>query len=241
MQGMTDGEDGALLIATTGAVMRPAAEKAEVVYPFPAARQGFRVLRMLRDRDGGLWVGPAGRGIVHIHQGRTDVFSQLDGLSGDDIYDLFEDREGNIWVGTINGLDRFRELPVVTYSRNQGLSEIPWAGLIAPRDGSIWFATLNGLNRLNQAQVTVYSRHRAGAGVREIADSGLPEEGVGSLFQDSRGRIWVSTLTGIGYMEKNRFIPTCGSRRVRGLPHRGHLGESVDRQPRPRSLPIVAT
>jgi ligand-binding sensor domain-containing protein/signal transduction histidine kinase len=208
MQGMTDGEDGALLIATTGAVMRLAEGKAEVVYPFPTARQGFRVLRMLRDRDGGLWVGPAGRGIVHIHQGRTDVFSQLDGLSGDDIYDLFEDLEGNIWVGTINGLDRFRELPVVTYSRNQGLSEIPWAGLIATREGSVWFATLNGLNRLNHAQVTAYGRHRARAGVREIADSGLPEEGVGSLFQDSRGRIWVSTLTGIGYMEKNRFIAT---------------------------------
>ncbi len=205
---MTDGEDGALLIATTAAVMRLADGKAEVAYRFPAARPGFRVLRMLRDRDGGLWVAPAGRGIVHIHQGRTDVFSQLDGLSGDDIFDLFEDREGNIWVGTINGLDRFRELPVVTYSRNQGLSEIPWAGLIATREGSVWFATLNGLNRLNQAQVTVYRQHRASAGVREIAGSGLPDEGVGSLFQDSRGRIWVSTLTGIGYMEKNRFIRT---------------------------------
>jgi signal transduction histidine kinase/ligand-binding sensor domain-containing protein len=206
MQGMTNAEDGALLIATTGAVMRLADGKAEVVYRFPAARPGFRVLRMLRDRDGGLWVGPAGRGIVHIHQGRTDVFSQLDGLSGDDIYDLFEDREGNIWVATINGLDRFRELPVVTYSSNQGLSEIPWAGLIATKEGSVWFATLNGLNRLNQAQVTVYGRRRARAGVREIADSGLPDEGVGSLFQDSRGRIWVSTLTGIGYMEHDRFI-----------------------------------
>jgi signal transduction histidine kinase/ligand-binding sensor domain-containing protein len=208
MQGMTNAEDGALLIATTGAVMRLADGKAEVVYRFPAARRGFRYLRMLRDRDGGLWVGPAGRGIVHIHQGRTDVFSQLDGLSGDDIFDWFEDREGGIWVGTINGLDRFRELPVVTYSTNQGLSEIPWAGLIATREGSVWFATLNGLNRLNQAQVTVYRQHGASAGVREIADSGLPDEGVGSLFQDSQGRIWVSTLSGIGYMEKNRFIRT---------------------------------
>src|SRR5256885_3531614 len=85
----------------------------------------------LRDRDGGLWVGPAGRGIVHIHHGRTDVFSELDGLSGDDIYDLFEDREGDIWVATINGLDRFHELPVVTYSRKQGLSDIPWGGVLA--------------------------------------------------------------------------------------------------------------
>src|SRR6202030_143002 len=171
MQGMTDGEDGALLIATTGAVMRLAEGKAEKVCPSPSARQGFRVLRMLRDRDGGLWVGPAGRGIVHIHHGRTDVFSEFDGLSGDDIYDLFEDREGNIWVATINGLDRFHELPVVTYSRKQGLSDIPWGGVLAAKDGSVWFATLDGLNRLNQHNVTTYHQHRAAGGTLEIVGS----------------------------------------------------------------------
>jgi signal transduction histidine kinase/ligand-binding sensor domain-containing protein len=207
MQGMADSEDGGALIAATGAVMRLADGKAEAVYRFPTARRGFRFLRMLRDRDGGLWVGPAGRGIVHIRQGRTDVFSELDGLSGDDIYDLFEDREGNIWIATVNGLDRFHELPVVTYSKSQGLSDIPWGGLLAAREGSVWFGTLDGLNRLNQGQITVYRQHRARAGVRQIVGSGLPDEGVGSLFQDSRGRIWVSTPSGIGYLESDRFIP----------------------------------
>jgi ligand-binding sensor domain-containing protein/signal transduction histidine kinase len=207
-QGMADGEDGAPLIATTGAVMRLADGRAKAVYQFPTARRGFRVLKMLRDRDGGLWVSPAGRGIVHIHQGRTDVFSESDGLSGNDIYDLFEDREGNIWVATINGLDRFHELPVITYSKKQGLSDIPWGGMLAARDRSIWFATLDGLDRLNHGQVTVYRQHRTRAGRQEVVGSGLPDEGVGSLFQDSRGRIWVSTLTGIGYLEADRFVPT---------------------------------
>ena len=205
MQGMADSEDGSVLIAATGTVMRLADGKAEAVYRFSPARRGFRFLRMLRDRDGGLWVCPAGRGIVHIHQGRTDVFSELDGLSDDDIYDLFEDREGNIWVATVNGLDRFRELPVVTYSKKQGSSDIPWGGILAARDGRVWFATLYGLNRLSHGQVAVYRRHRTARG-QEIVGSGLPDEGVGSLFQDSRGRIWVSTLSGIGYLEKDRFI-----------------------------------
>ncbi len=208
MQSMVDSDDGALLIATTGAIMRLAHGQAEVVHRYATAKPEFRFLRMLRDHDGGLWVAPASRGIVHIHQGRTDVFSELDGLSGDDIYDLFEDREGDIWVASVNGLDRFRELPVVTYSRNQGLSDIPWGAVLAARDGSVWFGTLDGLNRLNQGQVTVYRQHRARADVREIVGSGLPDEGVGSLFQDYRGRIWVSTLTGIGNLENDRFIPT---------------------------------
>jgi PAS domain S-box-containing protein len=162
---------------------------------------------MLRDRDGGLWVAPAGRGIVHIHQGRTDVFSESDGLSGNDIYDLFEDREGNIWVATINGLDRFHELPVVTYSKKQGLSDIPWGGMLAARDGSVWFATLNGLNRLSHGQVAVYRQHPTARG-QEAVGNGLPDEGVGSLFQDSRGRIWVSSAKGVGYLETDRFVPT---------------------------------
>jgi signal transduction histidine kinase/ligand-binding sensor domain-containing protein len=208
MQSMVDSDDGALLIATTDAIVRLAHGQAEVVHRYATAKPGFRFLRMLRDHDGGLWVAPASRGIVHIHQGRTDVFSELDGLSGDDIYDLFEDREGDIWVASVNGLDRFRELPVVTYSRNQGLSDIPWGAVLAARDGSVWFGTLDGLNRLNQGQVTVYRQHGASAGVREIVGSGLPDEGLGSLLQDSRGRIWVSTLTGIGHLENDRFIPT---------------------------------
>jgi PAS domain S-box-containing protein len=203
--GMADDEDGTLLIATTGAVTRLADGKGEAVYRFPAARRGFSRQAMLRDRDGSLWVCPAGRGIVHIHQGRTDVFSESDGLSGDDIYDLFEDREGNIWVATVNGLDRFHELPMVTYSKKQGLSDIPWGGMLAARDGTIWFGTLDGLNRLNQGQTTVYRQHRTAHG-QEVVGSGLPDEGVGSLFQDSRGRIWVSTLSGIGYLENDRFI-----------------------------------
>jgi PAS domain S-box-containing protein len=52
----------------------------------------------------------------------------------------------------------------------------------------------------------VYRQHRTAHG-QEVVGSGLPDEGVGSLFQDSRGRLWVSTLTGIGYLENDRFIP----------------------------------
>jgi PAS domain S-box-containing protein len=222
-EGMQDGEDGALLIATTGGVMRLADGKAEAAYRFPSARRGFRRLEMLRDRDGGLWVCPAGRGIVHIHQGRNDVFSESDGLSGDDIYDLFEDREGNIWVATINGLDRFHELPVVTYSRKQGLSDIPWGGILAAKDGSVWSATLNGLNRLSHGQVTVYGQGRTARG-QEVVGSGLPDEGVGSLFQNSRGRIWVSTPRGVGYLENDRFIPTAAPGGVVGSLTEDSLG-----------------
>jgi ligand-binding sensor domain-containing protein/signal transduction histidine kinase len=208
IQGMADGEDRALLIGATGGVRRIVDGKAEMAYPFPATMRGVHCNEMHSDRDGALWVGTSGGGLVHIHQGRTDVFSVMAGLTGDGITALFEDREGSIWVGTTNGLDRFRELPVVTYSVNQGLSSAANEAVLAARDGSIWFSADDGLNRLNHGQATVYRQPggQAARGIREIAVSGLPRRALGSLFQDSRGRVWVSSQSGIGYLENDRFI-----------------------------------
>jgi signal transduction histidine kinase/ligand-binding sensor domain-containing protein len=203
--GIVDGEDDGVLISTTNGIIRLIDGKAEMAFPLPASLRGL-AREVLRDRDGALWVRTAGGGIVHIHQGRTDVFSQSDGLTGDFVDRLFEDREGNIWAATVNGLDRFRELPVVSYSSNQVVT-MATNGVVAGRDGSIWF-TAGGLNRLNRGQLTVYRSRNVppAAQVREVRGGGLPDRNVISLFQDSRDRIWVTAMDGVGYLEKDRFI-----------------------------------
>src|SRR6266851_1278133 len=217
-QTVNESDDGALLIATEGGIRRLVDGKAEA-YSLPGAGpQGFKPLRMLRDRNGGLWIGTTDRGLLHVHQGRTDVFAQSDGLSGDYINKFFEDREGNIWVATVNGLDRFRDFAVPTISVRQGLSNaIVWS-VLGARDGSVWLGTPDGLNRWNNGQITIYRKRgaRAGSGgakqerelnVREVADGGLPDDGVESLFQDDGGRIWAFTENGAAYFENGRFIP----------------------------------
>jgi len=207
--GMADSDDGALWVSTTAGIMRLAEGKVRMAYSLPDAVRGFEAVKMRRDRDGGLWVATSGRGIVHVHQGRTDVFAQSDGLSGDRVSGFFEDREGSMWVSTVDGLDRFRELPVTTYSAKEGLSDIPNGAILGAKDGSIWATTLDGIDRLNHGPITVYRGRgaRSTAGGREIAVAGLPAH-LQSLFEDSGGRIWISTATGIGYLENDRFIST---------------------------------
>jgi ligand-binding sensor domain-containing protein len=56
--------------------------------------------KLLRDREGGLWVGTYDGGLLHIYRGKTHRFTHSDGLSGDNIRCLFEDHEGGI-SGTI--------------------------------------------------------------------------------------------------------------------------------------------
>ena len=212
IQGLAEDDAGALLISTHDGVRRLVAGKTEMAYPFPPALQQIQAHKVLRDRDGGLWIGTSGWGLLHLHGGRTDVFTQNDGLSGDLVHALFEDRERNVWVATSNGLDRFRDSAVATFSMNQGLSNDTVTSVLAAADGSIWIGTLAGLNRWNHGQVTIY-RERSGPtrpGVREVVGPGLPDLGVHALFQDDRGRIWLSTRRGVGYLENDRLISIDG-------------------------------
>lgn len=153
--------------------------------------------KLLRDRDGGLWIGTHDRGILHLHRGQTDVFTTADGLSGNIICSLFEDREGNVWVGTTRGIDRFRELPVSMSAVQHGFSDTN--SLVAGADGSIWVATHDGVIRWKDGQVATLTK----------AD-GLPDDMVQSLYCDHRGRIWVFTARGLAYFTDGRFVAVSG-------------------------------
>jgi signal transduction histidine kinase/ligand-binding sensor domain-containing protein len=194
---LIEDDNGALLIAMRGGIRRLVDGKTEA-YPLPGAAMQLPT-HLLRDRNGGLWIGTADRGLVHVHGGKTDVFARSDGLSGDFIQSLFEDREGNIWVATNDGLDRFRDFAIATISVKQGLSNGTVGSVLAARDGSVWLSTLGGLNRWNDGRVTIYRKGSGGL-------LGNPH----SLFQDEGGRIWVSTGGGVAYFDNGRFIPVSG-------------------------------
>jgi signal transduction histidine kinase/ligand-binding sensor domain-containing protein len=197
IQGLAESDDGALLFGPRNGISRLTGGKIEA-YPLPKNVPQFTVSRMLRGRDGNLWIGTEDRGLVHVQRGKTDVFTQADGLSGDLIQALFIDRENTIWVATDGGLDRFREFAVPTLSLSQGLSNASVLSVLADRDGSVWLSTRRGLNRWNNGTITIFGN----PGANGLLNGNY----AGSLFQDSRGRIWASTPQEFGYLENGRFV-----------------------------------
>ena len=155
---------------------------------------------LLRDHRGGLWIGTQDNGVLHVHEGGTDRFGRVDGLSGTAVGDIFEDREGNVWVATLGGLDRFRDVAVGRLSTRQGLDNDAVLSVLATSDGGVWMSTLNGLERWSDGVVQGYSLPGVGA-----------NGDVGSLFQDSHGRMWASSLLGLFSFEP-------GARPVRAPP-----------------------
>jgi signal transduction histidine kinase/ligand-binding sensor domain-containing protein len=152
----------------------------------------IRVLSLLKDRDGGLWVGTVDRGIYHIFGNRVDHYGAEDGLSSNFALKLFEDREGGIWAVTPKGVDSFHQLPVTSLSMKEGLTEDNVVGVLASRDGTIWAANGDTLVSIRGGQITSL---RAG--------EGLPGGEVTSLFEDREARLWVGVDNDL-YLYSNR-------------------------------------
>src|SRR5215469_251903 len=176
-------------------------------YPSSGSRYRWQVTQMFPDHDGGLWVGTAEHGLVHIQKkGKADAFSHIDGLSGDYVTRFLEDREDNTWVATFDGIDRFREYASFTITTMEGLSSnVAWS-VLGAKDGSVWIGTDGALNHWENGRISLF-----GNGGTERSEGKLAGRQPLSLFQDSGQRIWVSNTIGkVGYLQGNYFIPTTG-------------------------------
>ncbi|MGO9515611.1 MAG: two-component regulator propeller domain-containing protein, partial [Candidatus Korobacteraceae bacterium] len=137
------------------------------------------VYSMTFDRDGSLWIGTAGKGLFRVHGEVVEHYGQAEGLSSDNVRDLFEDREGILWVATNNGIDCFRDPRVTSFSTSEGLGNAA-AGVLASKDGTIWVANDGSLDHIVNGSVS---------SIRY--EHGLPGGQVTSLLEDSAGNLWV--------------------------------------------------
>jgi PAS domain S-box-containing protein len=156
----------------------------------------LNVFALWLDRHNALWIGTGGNGIYRFHDGKADRFRSEDGLSSDTVQSVFEDREGNLWLATSEGVDCFRDVPVVSFSMHEGLTGGMVESILATRDGTIWMGNHSGLDYLRGGVVS-------SIGPR----NGLPGSRVTSLLEDHAGRLWVGIDDGLFVYEHGRFRP----------------------------------
>lgn len=156
--------------------------------------------RLVHDRDGALWVGTLGAGLLRVSRSATgltvDRFTSREGLAGDVVLSLFVDREGNVWAGTQSGLTRLsrRRLRVLVNQRDGRLNFI--RSVTATRDGVVWAGTPGGLLRIrNDGRVQVIRR-----------EQGLPSADTFALYADQDGALWVATDGGLARVVGDRVV-----------------------------------
>ena len=194
VQSIAQDPHGGIWVAGTG--LKQVVDNRLVTYPIAPANPKLQIKVLLTDRDGGLWIGTHGQGLMRLHQGRIERFTQADGLSHDYVRSLLEDREGNIWVGTDGGLDRFREYAVTRISKREGIGDNAVNAVFPASQGGIWIGSGGGLNLFAGGHTAAYDvRH------------GLLGDNVMGVFQERSGRLWAFTASGLTYLDRGRFHP----------------------------------
>ncbi len=96
----------------------------------------------LVDRDGCIWFGTSGQGLVGIAEdGKQILITMKEGLPSNFILSLTQDHEGNIWTGTRRGLVRIKQTQIKVVSWDYSQSESVATGLAVDNGGRIWLGS----------------------------------------------------------------------------------------------------
>jgi signal transduction histidine kinase len=145
------------------------------------------VRALFEDAEGNLWVGTRPGGLNRLRTALFKTYGRKQGLATDLVTAICEGRDGELWVGTDgDGVDRLRlkDNVVEHFDREQGLVGRHVRTLLLDRKGTFWLGSWpGGLYRLE------------GAGFVSVGDFPGRDMGLASLFEDSKGRMWLGQRT----------------------------------------------
>jgi ligand-binding sensor domain-containing protein len=159
-----------------------------------------RVLSLLENPDGSLWVGQQG-GLSLLNADRTSFTNYLPDsnnpytIGAGDISSLFRDRAGSMWLGTWQGvLMRFddKTKTFINYLPDADDAQKMHGGSIyalhEDQQGLLWIGSADGLYQLDRA---------TGVFTRYTETEGLPSLSVVGILEDTLGQLWLSTRNGL--------------------------------------------
>jgi ligand-binding sensor domain-containing protein/signal transduction histidine kinase len=153
------------------------------------ALKNSSITALCADRNGTLWIGTDGGGLVSLRDGTFSALTRSNGLAGNQIRVIFESRDGALWIGTTEGMSRYWDGQFRTYKQADGLLSDAVNYFCEDRDANLWIATGKGLNRL-----------RPGGAMDEFnlpIFNGLPNDSIRGICQDKGGRVWVGSNNGL--------------------------------------------
>lgn len=202
VQTLAESSEGLLWIGTTGGLARFDGSHIQVYgrgLAQPLSVNSIFCIAM--GKDGSLWAGTEGGGLLRLQGNNLRVYSIADGLTDGFVRSVYQDDRGQLWVGTDNGLfllegERFRRIdqgrsiaPIAVHSITEGNDHQIWVGgsrlIVLDHDGREREVSLPGS----------YSRNR-----------------VKRILQTSDGTVWVGTVDGLLRLQHGSFKAVPGIR-----------------------------
>jgi signal transduction histidine kinase/ligand-binding sensor domain-containing protein len=144
------------------------------------------------DKDGGLWIGTNGSGLVHLQPRIVQMYTKADGLPSDIPMAVLPAHDGRLWIGMNCGLavlegNKFKAFK----SGKDGLANTCVWSLAEDRDHNIWLGTYGGgLFRYRNGSFTQYS-----------TKEGLGSNIVSKVMVAKDDSLWAATGNGLSHLQ----------------------------------------
>ena len=178
---------GDVWFITEVGLFRTSSDALERVAPEIDGRQ------MTADRDGNLWVGTNGAGLIRFKNRTVRTFTKVDGLPNNIVVTVLATADGKLWAGNncggLSWLDssRFDGGRFHTYDRKDGLTNDCVISLAEDSKHDLWVGTVGGgLFRFHAGHFQAFTK----------AD-GLGSDIVTCLLSARDGSLWIGTTEGL--------------------------------------------
>lgn len=151
--------------------------------------RGQNLVSVTEDRNGSLWLGTVGQGVMRWRAGKAESFQLKSGALDNIVYALTMDARGRLWAGTHGGLYEFIAGQFTRY-RDAGLPNNFVIALHPDHEGNLWIGTDGGgLACAREAGVQTHTT-RDGLAGDLVYTIGEDAQGVwlGSWFSDGLTR-----------------------------------------------------
>ena len=163
---------------------------------FPSAQ----ILAIRITRDGSIWIGTRGSGLLRYRSGQFRTYTATDGLPSQNVSSIYEDSHGTLWIGTLDhGIGQFRNEHFDFASDAIGIGNRAVTSFLEDREGNLWIGSANGLTRVTEGKVISFTMVQ-----------GLLADKVRAVNADSNGTLWIGTGNGVQTLDGHHLDKSSG-------------------------------
>src|ERR1700722_18058563 len=179
---MYEDAKGDIWFLTASGLFRACSDSLEIVAPEIDGRT------MTADRDGNLWVGTNGAGLIRFKNRTFRTFTKADGLPNNVVMTVLAATDGKLWVGNnCGGLAFFDGSRFHTYDEKDGLTNSCVNALAEDSKHDLWVGTSGGgVFRFHAGHFQAFTK----------AD-GLGSDTVTCIVSARDGSLWIGTTGGL--------------------------------------------
>lgn len=152
----------------------------------PIVRKNECIVSLLRDTDGNLWVGTTHAGLKRIADGAMETVPLSSNFLN---LQIWQSDGGDYWLAADGHTFKVRRTNAGTFALSPpvaALEGLTVKKMVTARKGGVWFVGDYGVVRLDKDRIVE----------RWTPEQGLSSRFARSLYEDSRGVLWIGTYGG---------------------------------------------